>query len=396
MAFQRNDSRIPASLAVAFFAAGGFFAAPNLRAQDKSPARPETDVLIFINGEKLIGKLERSTGSSLLFKSNMAGEVKVDWSKVKELHTDRKFAVIPKGVRLYRKQGADDIPQGTLSVSDQKIEVHPQTGRAPRAVPVKDTEYVVDETTFQKAILRTPNFFEQWKGAVTAGASLVAATQNSRTFTGAITMSQSVPAESWLDIRNRTTINANASYGDVTQPDTPKLKTEIFHADVERDQYLTGSRMFAFVQAGFDHNISQGLDLQQAYGSGIGWTAIHTPIEILDLKVSMNYVNQQFRKAEAPPPAPQEPNQKLIGSSFAETFNRHFWHGIVFSQLLTVTPAWNNVNAFSGNAGANLAMPVFERLSVSLGTADTFLNDPPEGFKKNSFQFTAGITYTLP
>ena len=40
-------------------------------------ASPEPDVLIFTNGEKLIGHLKRSNGATVTFKSDMAGEVKV-------------------------------------------------------------------------------------------------------------------------------------------------------------------------------------------------------------------------------------------------------------------------------------------------------------------------------
>ncbi len=41
-------------------------------------------------------------------------------------------------------------------------------------------------------------------------------------------------------------------------------------------------------------------------------------------------------------------------------------------------------------------MPMYKRLSLNLGALDMFLNDPPPGFKKNSFQFTMGLAYTLP
>ena len=40
-------------------------------------------------------------------------------------------------------------------------------------------------------------------------------------------------------------------------------------------------------------------------------------------------------------------------------------------------------------------MPVFKRLSLALNALDTFLNEPPPCFKKNSFQFTTGVTYTV-
>ena len=42
------------------------------------------------------------------------------------------------------------------------------------------------------------------------------------------------------------------------------MKTSIYHADAERDEYFSPA-VFAFGQAQYDHNFSQGLDLQQTY-----------------------------------------------------------------------------------------------------------------------------------
>src|SRR5947209_17432144 len=50
-----------------------------------SRPKPEPDVLIFTDGERMIGHLERATDSSVVFKSDMVGEVTVDWSKIQEL-----------------------------------------------------------------------------------------------------------------------------------------------------------------------------------------------------------------------------------------------------------------------------------------------------------------------
>ena len=41
-------------------------------------------------------------------------------------------------------------------------------------------------------------------------------------------------------------------------------------------------------------------------------------------------------------------------------------------------------------------MPVYKRLNGSAGFIDSFLNDPPPGFRKNSVQLTLGVTYVLP
>jgi hypothetical protein len=218
------------------------------------------------------------------------------------------------------------------------------------------------------------------------GASLVEATQKSNTFTAGVALVRAVPAENWLDPRNRTIVDFSVSYGKLTQPNTPTVKTSIYHADAERDQYFSG-RFYGFGQLAYDHNFSQGLDLQQAYGGGVGWTVIKSAHQTLDVKASVNYIRQQFETAAN--------NQNLVGSTFAEGYQRTLPHGILFTEQLSATPAWNNTRAYTASGGAGLTMPMFKRLSLSLSALDMFLNDPPPGFKKNSFQFTTGVSYTL-
>jgi hypothetical protein len=355
-----------------------WLAPPALRAQ---ASKPEPDVLIFTNGDKLVGHFVRSAGGALTFKSDMLGEIHVDWSKIKELHSSQKYAVIPKDAKV-NKANESTIPQGTLAVADQKIEV---SATPPQSIPVSNAAYVVDEDTFQKVVLHNPGFFEAWTGNVTAGASLVQATQDSRTFTGAISLLRAIPTENWLNARNRTTADFTASYGTVSQPDATTLKTSIYHAEAERDEYFS-PRLYGFGQAAFDHNFSQGLDLQQMYGGGIGLTLLKNANQTLDLKGSLGYTDQQFEKG---------PNEALFGSTFSEIYLRKLPRGIVSNEKLTVTPSWSDTNAYSGAASAGVAVPAYKRLNVSFNTIDSFLNDPPPGFKKNSFQLVLGLTYAL-
>src|SRR5437016_940075 len=95
--------------------------------------------------------------------------------------------------------------------------------------------------------------------------------------------------------------------------------------------------------------------LQQSYGGGIGWTAVKSANQMLDLKAAMSYVKQQFQVSAK--------DQNLVGSTFAEDYKRTLPHGILFSQQLAATPAWNNTNAYSAVGGAALTMPMFKRLS---------------------------------
>ncbi len=343
--------------------------------------KPEPDVLLFTDGERLTGHFVKSSGASLTFHSDALGDITVDWSKVKELQSSAKVAVIPKGVRLRKRSEAASIPQGTLSMQDQQVHL----AEPPKSIPVGDAGQIVDQADFQKALSHQPGFFEAWKGTVTVGAAVVNATQDSESFTGAVSLVRAIPTETWLEPSNRTSLNLSAAYGEVTQPATPSIKTSIFHGDAERDEYFS-PRLYVFGQGAFDHNFSQGLDLQQTYSGGMGITLIERANETLDLKASVSYIRQEFDGA---------PNQELIGSIFAEAFNRKFKR-LTLDQHLTLTPTWNDTNAAAAAFNALLAMPLYKRLNASAGFIDSYLNNPAPGFRKNSVQITVGLTYALP
>jgi hypothetical protein len=74
----------------------------DMRAQTAKPdAKQEPDVLIFTDDEKLIGHLVRSTGASVTFKSDTAGEITVEWSKIRELRTKQPARPSPAQRVLY-------------------------------------------------------------------------------------------------------------------------------------------------------------------------------------------------------------------------------------------------------------------------------------------------------
>ena len=347
---------------------------------------PQPDTVLLNDGEKLIGHFVRATGSTVIFKSDMLGEITVDWSKIKELHTTGTYAVVGKTVKFGRHPDVSHVPHGSLDATAQTIAVEPGGGAAPVNIPVAESAHIIDEPTFQKDLVHQPGFFAAWAGAITAGASIVQATQQSRAFNTAIALVRAIPTESWLAPRDRTLIDLSASEGFVSQPNTPRVKTQIVHADAERDEYFSG-KVYAFGQAIFDHNFSQGLDLQQNYGGGIGYTAIQRGDLTLDVKGSVSYVRQEFQN-----PAN---NHNLIGSTFSENLLRRFSRGMILTEQISVTPAWNEMHAWMTTGSAAFNAPVYKRLTFTIGVLDNFLNDPPPGFRKNSFQATTGLTYSL-
>lgn len=343
-----------------------------------------SDVLICKDGEKFVGQVVSSTDSAVTFKSDAAGQLSIDWSKVQEITSAAKFAVIPKGVKLKGKSDEGKVPQGTISVADQKVQVN--TGApTPQTVPVTNVVQMIDEAAFQRAF-GEHNFFQGWNGGASVGIAYTSSTQTSQSYTAALNLTRAVPSETWLDQRSRTLLNFNDAYGEISQPKTPTTKTSVAHLGIEQDWYIN-PRLFGFVQGLFDHNYSQGLDLQQDYGGGLGFVVAKSAKQEFDVKAGVDYIDQRFSIASQ--------NKSLIGSTFGETYVYKFPHAIVFTETGDYIPAWNDTNAFSSMVNANLTFPVYHRFGFTVGGIDNYLNDPPLGFKKNSFTLTLGATYSI-
>jgi Protein of unknown function, DUF481 len=357
-------------------------------AQDK-PAKPEPDVIVFKNGDQMTGVLEKGTGNSIVFKSDMAGEITVSLDNVKELRAHGTFAVLKKDTPVTH----DTVHPGVIAYTDGAVTVENPAGVS-SSVPEKDLAFIVDQPTFDKQMLK-PGFLSGWKGMATASASDVQATNYGTTFNVGLNLVRAIPVVPYLPPRNRTIFNVLETYGKLTSPTVPQTdpptpnavaKTSIFHADGERDEYFT-PRFYALGDVSFDHNFGQGLNLQQVYGGGFGWTPIQQPIQQLDLKVDVHYEKQQFQTPVS--------NQNLIGSTFAESYRRTLPGKLQLTETGSVLPAWNDPQAYSATGAVNLALPTWKRLTVDVGASDNFLNLPAIGFQKNSFQFLTGIGYVF-
>jgi hypothetical protein len=380
-------SRVLATLLLTLAA---FSSAP-LHAQ----AAPRTpDVVIFTNGDQLTGKLEHGAGNSIVFKSDMAGEITIPLDKVRELHSSGSFAVLRKDRPIKSVADARAIQPGTVSYFGGNLTVTQPS--APAIVPEAQIANIIDQATFTKETGKA-TFREGWNGSINGGATIVRSTDYGETLTAGIALVRTVPQVSFLPASNRTTFDLQETYGKLTSPVIPQTTppsppavtlTSIFHADAERDEYFS-PRVYALAQTAFDHNYSQGLKLQQVYGGGIGWTAVKSDKQQLDLKGTVQYETQAYLATSG------TPNQNIIGSTLSEAYHRNLPRKLIFTESISALPAWNNTRDYSANGSVGLAMPVFKRLSLAVTTTDTFLNDPAAGYNKNSYQFVTAVSYSL-
>jgi hypothetical protein len=365
------------------------------------PSKPAPDdVVIFNNGDQLTGKLERAEGGHVVFASKMAGELNIPLDNIKQLRAGEQFTLLRK----------DTVPtknyefEGSVVIQNKKVYVDESNGTH-FIEATSDVAYLIPQKDFDQQMSRKAGFRTGWTGAVTGGATLVRSTTSATTLTAGLNLVRVAPTVAWMPPRNRTSLNIVETYGKNTSPGaipqttppTPSVTTlsSIFHSDAERDEYFS-PRFYALADLSFDHNYAQGLQLQQVYGGGIGWTPLKSPRQELDLKADLHYEKQAYiTNPVNGAVVATVPSVDLVGSTIFEGYHRNLPRKMVFTESANILPAFNNETAYSANVTAGLAIPVFKRLSASISTTDNFLNDPSPGYNRNSFQFVTGVTYAI-
>ena len=333
------------------------------------------DKLVLSNGDQLSGELVSATADTITFKTALAGVVTVSVKDVRELRTDKAYAVVEKQKLV--SSGPLQWTANNLSVSD---------GANAAPVTPDPSLIVVERGAWERAVTTHPGLTHGWTGDATAGFSLIRATQNDTSLNGLLSLTRTTPTVTWLDPHSRTLFNVSGAYGHTSQKGVSDIKTEILHLELEHDRYFT-PRLFGFAITDFDHNFAQGLSLQQGYGLGLGWSAIRQPNQTLDFRADVRYTRRSFLHGGG--------ERDLVGSQLSEKYYRKLPHSMVFDQQLAFTPSFNDASAYEAHGSAALTLPLYGRFHLSFGVIDSYLNEPGPGSKKNSFQFLTGLQYAF-
>ncbi|MGH9479617.1 MAG: DUF481 domain-containing protein, partial [Terriglobales bacterium] len=159
----------------------------------------------------------------------------------------------------------------------------------------------------------------------------------------------------------------------------------IYTASLEQDQDVN-KRLFGFGSTELNHNIAQGLELQQAYGGGVGWKLIASAPVQLDLRADIHWTHQRFLSAV---------NDSFLASSFTESLREAVGRKLVWTESISLTPSYTNGLAYQMSGISAWAVPIYGSLSLNFTASDSYLNNPQPGFLRNSLQYTTGIQIAL-
>ena len=236
-----------------------------------SPVGPARgDEVLFQNGDRLSGKILKAAGGKLTIKTDGAGEVSVDMSKVKTFSTDAPVTV-----------GVKERPPESANVGagpDRYVQTAPAPGALPQPVAIADIS----------AINPGP---PAWTGSFSLNG--LRTSGNSVTeqlgFRGAL-------SKRWP--HDRLTFGAEYSFGRQEDPSTGQKSTTLDYAMglAKYDHFLT-KKFYGYVSTKAERDGVAELELRVAPGTGVGYQWFEGPTFNLSNEAGLVWVYENYKRA---------------------------------------------------------------------------------------------------
>jgi hypothetical protein len=230
------------------------------------PAATRADEIHFLNGDRISGTITSAAGGKLTVKTDVAGEVTVDLSKVKTFSTTEPVVL---------KVGDATVRSKVSAGPDGSVQVVPITGGTPQPIALKDVVQINPPPV-------------KWTGALTANALITRGNSETETVGTAI----AAVRRSEID---RITLAGAYNYGRERDRDTGERETTInnWFAAAKYDYFLT-KQFYTFGAIRIERDEIAELDLRVTPSVGVGYQWFETPTFNLNTEVGIAWVYESF------------------------------------------------------------------------------------------------------
>jgi len=340
------------------------------------------DQVTLKNGDRLSGSIVKSDAKTLLIKTELAGDVNIQWGAVTSI-------ISTQALHLALKDGQTIV--GTVTTSDGKFEVATKDTGAVAAS--KDNIIGVRDDAEQKAYddqierLRHPHLTDFWSGLLDTGLSLTRGNSESLTY------SLSGKAARITE-RDKISVYTTAIYTNSTVNGVSSTTAHAIRGGVRGDLNVS-DRMFVFGFTDFEYDQFQDLDLRNVVGGGFGYHAIKTKTTTFDLFGGGSY-DQDFFGAIATSTPPTPAITRKAGEVVAgESFNAKLNNRTTITEQFSLYPNVSNTGTYRFQFDTTAATKLKNWLSWQVTYSDRFLSNPLPGFKKNDLLLSTGVRLTF-
>jgi len=280
------------------------------------------DEIIFTNGDKLTGKIDHLVKGKMIFKSDAAGAITIDLSKIKTFSTDAPIET--------------HLSDGT--VFNQKI----ATSQAGRFRIVGDKTLAAQD--FSVAAIASINPAakpkERWKGNLSAGITSTHGNTKTESISGSVNLNKRTE-------RDRTTLGADYAKAKQEDPDTgEKTTTEDWWRARAKYDYFFTKKFYSYLDGRYEKDSIAELDRRVIVGLGGGYQIIESEPMNFSVEAGAASLYEKFDN--------QTESNSELSAQFGYHFDKKLARKIKFMHDLTYYPSTDKVSDYFLTATAEL------------------------------------------
>jgi putative salt-induced outer membrane protein len=332
------------------------------------------ETLHFKNGDRLTGEWVRVDAKEVIFKSEALGEVTIPTAKLQSFESSRTAMALLKGGRTVR---------GKLALSASgNWELDRGDAREP--VAAKQIQAIYPQETFEKSVSKVhPRPWQGWKGTTSLGYSLLRGDARTNTLNVGLNATRHQPSLSGLPERFRTDVFVNALFSGSRSLDGNSTSTNTVSSGVRQD-FLFTSTNFVFLLGQLDHISTQGLDLRQTYGTGVGRDLLHKPHVSLSFLGGTTVVQEAYQgdvyRQNAEGLLGQKSQIKLLPN-------------VGVSTSLSFYPNITDGGQYRVEGNTVLSTKVTHHISFTTGLTDLYTSSTLSGYRKNTLTLATALAF---
>lgn len=343
------------------------------------------DQITLKNGDRLTGTIVKSDDKTLLIKTELAGDVNVQWAAVTAITSSQ-------DLHLGLKDGETVV--GTVTTNDGKFDV--ATKAAGNVEAPKDAVVTVRSDAEQKAYdteidrLRNPHLLDFWSGLIDTGLSDTSGNSSTLNFTLAAKAAR-------VTDKDKISVYATSVYSKEDNTSPSQVTAKAIEGGIRADLNVS-PRLFVFGFTDFYYDAFQHLDLRNVLGGGFGYHVIKTKNTLLDVFGGGDFNQEYYSSFVDPVTTNIVPSltRKSGEINAGQTLNAKVFNGRTqVTETFALFPNVTTTGDFRFNLDISVATKLKNWLSWQVTFSDRFTNYPQPGLQDNDTILSSGLRLTF-
>jgi len=333
------------------------------------------DQVVLTNGDRLTGSITKSDDKNLVIKTDLAGEVTIQWSGVQQISSSQPLHVVTQGGKTV---------VGPVTTSDGNLAVNTAAAGTVAVAKAEITALRNDQEQAAWEKGQHPTLWQGWNVGANVGFALTRGNSETKNLALAFTGDRKTTHDE-ITMYANTVYATNDAAGAV-----PNVTANTWQGGARYDRNFT-KRLFGYGSADFQTDALQALNLRSILGGGLGLHAISTGRTTLDFLGGLNYTRENYGASDGVAAF----NRNFAALTLGEELMHKLGASTVVTEKLYFFPDLSQTGEYRGTFNFGTVTKLSKWLGWQNAFGDIYVTNPPVGKKQNDILLTTGLNVTF-